>query len=167
MEARNVRNLCVQATNALVPLLTSTEGRKALKQNGGLFKSLLAHLQVADVEVLVATLFALSAAADADSEMCKKIGESEGLRHMFTLLKHTNLQVITAAAKALTPVLRDKTRSFKVGRSLTTSLEIIATLLKRKFEAEATDAYAPRLVLECKGWLMGVVAELGQDKENA
>ncbi|KAH0575645.1 hypothetical protein SS50377_23285 [Spironucleus salmonicida] len=165
--AQHLRDLAVQATNALVPLLSSVDGRKALKGNAGLFKALISHLQVADVDILVATLFSLSTASENDSDICKKIGESEGLRYMFTLLRHNNLQVVCAAAKALTPVLRDKTRSFKVGRSLTTSLEVIATLLKRKFEADPTDQYAPRLVLETRGWLMGVVAELAQDRENA
>lgn len=129
------------------------------------------HLSIGDVTVLIATLTALYTACEKDTEICKvvaladpkaKIPKLSGaVKSMFTLLAHPNIQVVTAAAMALNPICRDRSRAFLVGREIPTALITISKLLlKNDYDNEKDEQYMPLLMKEQRGWLMGVVAEL-------
>lgn len=90
------------------------------------------------------------------------------VKSAFSLLYHKNIQVVTAAAMALNPVCRDQQRAFLIGREIPTALiQVSKLLLATDYDFDIDENYLPYLVKEQKGWLMGIVAELSQDKENA
>ncbi|TNJ26960.1 hypothetical protein GMRT_15087 [Giardia muris] len=171
--AKQKRLLVLSATRALAPLLSSKEGRAAFKATKALFSALLAHITVADPEIITATCFALSTGAEGDPELCKQIAAQDGLKKLWSLIKHPNILVVTAVARALVPLLYDKSRAQVIGRQINGSLEQLSVLLKCPTVIETStddivdDAYRAYLTLECKGWLVGLVAELCKDEENA
>ncbi|EFO63203.1 Hypothetical protein GLP15_2282 [Giardia lamblia P15] len=171
--AKQKRLLVLSATRALVPLLSSKEGRAAFRASKQLFNALLMHINVADPEVITATCFALGTGAEGDPETCKQITAQDGLKKLWSLIKHPNLLVVTAVARALVPLLYDKSRAQVVGRQINGSLEQLSLLLKcptvleNSTDSITDDTYRKYLTLECKGWLTGIVAELCRDEENA
>lgn len=171
--ARDTRQLVLQATEALVPLLSCKDGRVALKGNKPLFNALIRHLSVADAEVLVATAFAIFTACENDPETAKLVGAAGAIPSLWSLLRHSNMLVVTAAARALNPLLRDKTRSFNIGRQINGAIDLLAVLLHNpavlddSTDGITDEGYKTFLTLECKGWLVGMVGELAQDVENA
>lgn len=171
--AHAARTLVLTATQALAPLLSCRDGRAALKGNKPLFAALLSHVNVADPDVIVATTFALSIAADGDPDTCKQIVAADGLRKVWSLLRHPNLLVLTAAARCLVPLLRDTTKALLVGRTMSGAMDQLSILLHNpcvldsSTDGIANPAYRAYLTLECKAWLVGMVAELAKDPENA
>lgn len=83
---------------------------------------------------------------------------------------------------ALNPICRDQQRAFLIGREIPTALIQVSKLLLMSgpkggdtaadaksgdYDFDIDETYLPYLVKEQKGWLMGIVAELSQDRENA
>ncbi|CAL6064125.1 Conserved_hypothetical protein [Hexamita inflata] len=179
-KGREARQLVVLATQALIPLLSSKQGRATFKSNMTLVRCLVEHLSVGDIDVLIATLAALYTACENDQDICKMISIkdqkakipklSEGVKAMFSLTSHKNIQVVTAAAMALNPICRDKNRAFMIGREIPTALLQLSRLLTSvgyEEQKEKDEDYFPLLIEEQYGWIMGVIAELATDDENA
>lgn len=69
---------------------------------------------------------------------------------------------------ALNPICRDKQRAYLIGREIPIALIAVSKLLlKNDYDFDIDEFYLPYLVKEQKGWLMGVIAELSKDLENA
>ena len=56
------------------------------------------------------------------------------MRRLFALLKHTDLRVASAAAKALNRVLREEERCVRVARGLGGEFQLLAELVNKKYE---------------------------------
>lgn len=172
------RHLVILGTNALIPLLSSRRGRQTLKSNQGLKACLIQHLSIGDINVLISTLSAIYTACNNDPDVAtymsvvdpkaKQPQLNDLVKAAFSLLHHKNIQVVAAAAMALNPICRDQQRAFLIGREIPTALiQTSKLLLKTDYDFDIDENYLPYLVKEQKGWLMGLVAELSQDKENA
>ncbi|CAL5998569.1 Conserved_hypothetical protein [Hexamita inflata] len=171
-DGQETRVLCLEATKALQTLIQCDTGRAAFNSQKKLVNAVVRHLTITDTEVLTLTLFCvkngISHKEHTDKqaqELSKQIDAQNGVARLLSLLKHSDLQVRSAAAGALNSLFVNVNRVTRTARSLGGSFQNIAELLNKKMNGEK--GYDELLDLEQRAWLLGVVSQLGQDKECA
>ncbi|KAK2963182.1 putative armadillo-type protein [Blattamonas nauphoetae] len=119
--------LQIHAAGAIETLARFSEGKKTIREKGGLLY-MIRLLTVMNDKLLVNVCNTLALCA-SEQDSIEIIAKSDGLRLLWSLFKSDNNSVITAAAFALTLLVADKQNATYVGSNYVGALAQVVELL--------------------------------------